>query len=200
MNDLWIIGERFVEEIYNTFTGMKIEAQSSRMPIPYTFDNYNVSCHFASSTSLITDVLARYVNAVITALNETNKLPRVIIFIPDMDLIDFIDFNDAGTRFVFGEAINWIISQILRAIESKKDHLRIRVGPVTAGEPKIIWIKAISRFFASTDNLIQINKFNGMLEDHLADRANHFIMDVSQVMHDHNLYTVHNALNAYGKQ
>ena len=118
-----------------------------------------------------------------------------------MDIINFVDFQNAGTRFVFNGAITWIISQMARAIESKKDHLlRIRAGAVVANEPKMIWVKALSRVFSSTAELKQVNKFNLMLENVLANKSDHFIMDINQVLQDHNLYSLQNNLNEYGKK
>ena len=123
------------------------------------------------------------------------------MIMPDEDILRFIDFDRSGTRFVFGGGITFVISQITRAIDAKKDNLlRRRAGAVIANEPKVIWVKAIKKAFCTSNERFQINKFNVMLEDILADRENHFILDASDVLHSESLFSTNGALNGYGKK
>ena len=117
-----------------------------------------------------------------------------------MDLINFIDYTKKGTRFIFREAIEWIVAQIIRVIDAKKDNLLRRcAGAVIANEPKIIWMKAIRHVHLPSFQLKLINKFNNMLEDVLADNELHHIMDISESLQDRNLFMHNMELNHYGK-
>ena len=200
-NDLWLIGDDFMGQTYYMLDKLKRDAVTSRSPIPYIFEYYNVKAFYVAEDHLIKDVLARFVNALILALNDISKISRLVIVIPDEDIIQHVDFTASGTRFVLGAAITWVVSQMSRAVEAKKDNLlRRRAGAVIANEPKMIWIKALKKAHSSSDDRAQINKFNSMLEDILADSAGHYLMDVSDAMHGLELFTLQNDLNTYSMQ
>ena len=121
--------------------------------------------------------------------------------VPDKDIINFVNFSASGTRFVLGGAISWLITNINRMLEAKKDALlRKRAGAVIASELKLIWTKTVKKAFHSADQRVQINKFNLMLEDTLADHNSCYLMDVDGVLHNDSLYTVHNTLNSHGQK
>ena len=112
LNDLWLVGDAFLQNNYYIFPGIRDKARSSRQPIPYIFEYYNVKCFYMATDVLITDVLVKLVNSLILALNDTLKLPRIILVVPDTDIIDFVNFSASGTRFVFSAAITWIVTQM----------------------------------------------------------------------------------------
>ena len=115
VNDLWIIGDQFVNDVYYILSGMKQKAISSKKgKLPYIFEYYNVSCFTPNPNTILTDVLARMVNCLIKALNDAVKIPCLILVIPDEDIMTFIDYpgDGSGSKFVFGGAITWIVNQM----------------------------------------------------------------------------------------
>ena len=88
--------------------------------------------------------MARIVNCFINALNDNMKLPRLVVIIPDHDILNYIYHYTSGISLICGSAIDWITSQVDRAVEIRKDYLRVRsIGAVSANEPKFLWIRAL---------------------------------------------------------
>ena len=155
---------------YHIFPELKREAVHNRQKVPYIYEYYNVSCFTSAPDALVLDILARFVNCLIKALNDMSKLPRFIVVVPETDILQFVNFSQQGTRYVCREAISWIVAQMARAIDAKKDQLlRKKAGAVIANEPKIVWVKAVKNMNLDTQSIKQINKFNSMLEDVLAE-------------------------------
>ena len=162
------------------------------------YDYYNLSCVVPKPKSLVRDVLTRYVNCVVKALNDCTKLPRAIIIIPDDDILKFIDHNSDGIEKVVNTVINWINNNMIRAIECKREDLRSRKsGAVVSYEPKIIWVHMINRL-AGTSGLSSLrSKYNETLENQLSTKNNHFFMKVIAAMMDKNLFDSSNKLNHF---
>ena len=111
LNDLWIVGDQFLQRNYHMFPSMRDEARISRQPIPYCFEYFNVSSLYAKPQSLVKDMLAKFQGALVSGLNNTSKLPRILVVVPDEDILKFVNFATLGTRFVLGAAISWIVTQ-----------------------------------------------------------------------------------------
>ena len=148
INDLWIVGDVFVNKNYYMLPQMKNEAKLARRQVPYIYDYFNVSCFTPNPDSIVRNVLSRFVNCVTKALNENVKLPRLILVISDGDIIQFvrkIADTDHVELFV-DSALKWIINQMTRAIDTAKDNIqRHKPGAVLSYEPKIIWIKMMDK-------------------------------------------------------
>ena len=88
-----------------------------------------------------------------------------------------------------------------KAVEVKRDYLlHKKAGAVTKNEPKIIWIKMISRYGRQFDKtLSHKGKFNRILEDLLADFSSHYVMDVNVAVNDSAYFAQNNKLNADGR-
>ena len=199
LNDFWIIGDDFVMQNYHHFQDIRRAAQVDRQPIPYIYEYY-VLCFTTAPDALVTDILTQFVNALVFALNDTLKLPCIILVIPGKDIIKYVDFDESGTRFMHGGALAWIITQMVRFIDAKKDNLLHRkAGAVVVHKPKIIWVKTLRKLDTPLASLAVINKFNGMLEDILVDRESHFIMDVDAALHDPAFFNIYNEMNNHGK-
>ena len=204
--DAWIIGDEFVHEIYHALQQMNTESRVAKTSPPYLYDMYNVRCFTANPLSEIKNVATRLVNTLIKALNGSEKLPRIILIAPDWDLIRFINHDGAAAEIIFKEVINWIITNMKCAMESKKDFLlKKKAGAVAEGEPKTIWIKMINRFGNELHTTLSIKalsnkgKFNRVLEDALADQSGHYVMDVNVAVNEGCYFTVDSQLNAAGR-
>ena len=125
----------------------------------------------------------------------------MLIFVPDWDLVKSIGFYKTGAKRTFDAVIKWILRNVDRAIQSKKDSLsRKKPGAVIHSEPKIVWLKMIERVGGEYDQALTVRyTFNAALEDQLADRRRHYIIDVGKIMANPNLFSARNALNDDGK-
>ena len=164
VNDLWIIGDKFVNDNYHALSKMKTEANIARRPGPYIFDYFHVSCFTPNPQSLVKDVLARFVNCLIKALNDATKLPRIIIIIPDDDILCFINFVTYGIKQVCRSAISYVSTQMTRALETKKEQLiRRKPGSIIASEPKLIWVNMMDKIDVDDEVLALRSKYNSAL-------------------------------------
>ena len=188
---------------------MKHEMKSARQPTLYIYEYFNIFCITPNPDSLVKNVLAKFMNCIIKALNDSVKLPRIILFIPDLDIIRYIcrtvtvldaDLSDLHL-FVEG-ALNWIINQVAWAIDAAKDNLqRRKPGAILSYEPKMVWVKMMDRIGTGSrsKSLALRNIFNTTLGDKLSGRTGHFIIDIDQAMDDASFFDADNHLNEYGR-
>ena len=187
MKDLWVIGDKFLLDIYGELSRIRADAIISKEPVPYVHDFYNVQFFTANPLSEITNIMTRMVNSLVKALNEVKVLPRIILVIPDDNILHQVGKLNPSTDalIVIEKAVNWMLTQMERAISSKKEYLRKRKpGAVTSGEPKVIWVKMLKRYNAC-NNLMQIrNMFNDTVEKCMLDKSAHYIIDICEKLSD----------------
>ena len=88
---------------------------------------------------------------------------------------------------------------MVRATDAKKDDLkRKKPGSVIPTEPKFIWVKMLNRVNGRSDFLALRSKFNDVLEEVLAQKDQHYIIDLVQVMADHSYFDMNNFINGEG--
>ena len=202
MKDLWFIGDAFLQENFYGLSKMKSEAHLQKRAIPYVYDFYNVSCYTAKPDSAIKVVLTRIVNSFVKALNDTLRVPSVVLMMIDDDILKEISasHDDHGIKVIIKGALTWILNQISRAVEAKIDFLeRRKPGAVTANEPKIIWTSMMNRMRGRSRVLAHRSKYNDVLIEVLAQRKNHFIIDINENMADISFFDAKNKLNSYGR-
>ena len=180
---------------------MHIKAREAKSALPYMFDYYNVMPFYENPLSQNRNALSCIFNSFMSAINDKKSLllPRMIILIPDWYILHFINHYSYGVSMMSGKCIDWLLNNMERVIEAKKDHLHCRrVGAVMPNEPKIIWIKMINRSNKQKIPAVR-NKFNHALEDLLADRRYHYILDLGKMVEDARNFTYNNLLNARGQ-
>ena len=164
----------------------------------YIQREYNIDCFTSNPLSSETNVAVKLVNALIKALNkkECTKLPHIIVFVPDWDLVKFAQYYKPGAQKLFDKLLKWIMIQSECAIDVKKDGLaRKKPGSVLPMEPKIIWPKMIERVGGEYDKALTVHyRFNAALEDQLASRSRHYIINVGKKIAEPNYFTPRNQL------
>ena len=181
----------------------------------FIYQEYNVRCFTSNPKSTTKSVPARMVNCLIKALNDMNEieldandnpkdntkfLPRIIVIVPDWDIMKYLDHDSFGVEEVFGEPLTWMVEKMIEAIEDKKKAMyKLRPGSLTPGEPKFIWIKAIRRFIGYDRTMTVRNRFNKILEALLAKKKHHYIMDVDPKINNADYFLQTNQLNGEGR-
>ena len=201
MNDLWIIGDAFLNRNYHTLSEIKREAERARKQIPYIFDYYNIQCFTPNPKSLVSEVLAKFVNCLVKALNQTLKLPKLVVVIPDDDILRYVFEDTEECKRLTKTAIRWVVNQMIRAVDAKKDNMsRRKPGAVMAKEPKFIWIKMFDRI-SSRERLYDYREmYNECLETLLAEKEEHYILDVNVHLQESGLFDSGDCLNAHGRK
>ena len=116
--DLWIIGDKFLNEIYHALPAIKLAAKEADEKTPYIYNQFNIKCYTSKPQSGNSSIPARLVNCMIKAMNELEKLPRIILIIPDWDILKFLDFNMYGIEELCNSVLHWIITNIKRAMDA----------------------------------------------------------------------------------
>ena len=93
---------------------------------------------FFGTPSMGDSTLRRILNAIIFALNEYEHLPQIIAIILDDDLIRKITYEGNDLEQVYKTELIWLMKNITRAIEAKKEYCPIKAK--IAGQPHILWI------------------------------------------------------------
>ena len=197
--DVWLLGDEFLQSIFHELQDMKIEAKASNVDIPFLYEAFNVK-YLHTKTLASSDVPARIMNGLVNGMKEYVRLPKYLIVILDDELITHINHFDTGFRVMSGGLINWMANNIIRAIEfRKKDLLRIRVGAVSVGDPKVIWTKLMSHNKGYDRVMTVKTKYNNTLDDILSQKSGHLIMDFAKAMEHPGLYTEKNSLTQDGR-
>ena len=194
------MGDKFVNEVYHALPSLNAEARKTNENPPYMYDFYNVRCFTSNPASLTTSVAAWLVNCLIKALNENDVLPRIIMVIPDWDFLQSLEQVSFGILVVADAAITWMIDNMVKAVELKKDLLfQEKTGALMPGEPKFVWLKMIKRLRGYNKVLAVRNKFNWALEHALTKKKYHYIIDANGCITDSELFTYSNELKGAGR-
>ena len=206
LNDLWIIGDVFVNKNYYMLPQMKNEARHHRRQSLYIYDYFNVFFYAPNPLPHVNNALARVVNSYIKALNDAVKLPRIVL-VPDSDILRFARrqaedmANNANNANMFIEgALKWVMNQLSRATEAKKDEIqRRKPEAVLSYEPKMLWVKMMDCLNGSNKTIRLRSEYNEVSEEMIANKPGHFIIDVNQAMLDVLYFDASNKINDYGR-
>ena len=60
--DLWIVGDKFIDQIFHRLQELKQEAKEAQGPMPYMYDYYEIKCYTEDKLSTNDCVPSRIVN------------------------------------------------------------------------------------------------------------------------------------------
>ena len=149
----------------------------------------------------IRNPFARLYNQLVKALNEEELLPKLVVYLPEKVLIEYIDFFGFGISSILDMTIGWMVTQFNRSIDARFQRLaEIKMGYVREGEPKLIWMKIINS--PTHDKALAIrSKFNAMLEEKLSGIKGNYIMDVdAELANQRNFFDRLGNLNEHSKE
>ena len=185
LKDCWIIGDLFVSQVFHTLPSRNVQNRLAHKKSLFLYDNFTVKCFSTNPLSKIKEAPARLVNSLAHAINENRYLPRLILILPDWDMIKHIGQVTYGIYEILERLIKWVINTMIRMVDTRKDDLSHHFsGAVAFSEPKFIWFKMINRINVQDRALAVRGKFNRALENILADKHQHYIMDVSGKIND----------------
>ena len=81
-------------------------------------------------------------------------------------------------------SVGWLTKYLDRAISTRKTDMYLKKpGSTMAEEPKVIWVKMLSKPVQQASKLEYFrNKFNFILEDKLSSLKHSHIMDISRII------------------
>ena len=162
---------------------MQTKARDKEMDVPYVYAYYNVMCYAEGPLEHNRSIISRMANTITRSLNEKDrKMPRLMLIIPDLDILKAINHFGFGVSHIIGRDLEWLMNAIDQDIDSKKDALRKRrPGALLSGEPKLVWFAipnrpTVRREFQQHMMLAAREKFNKTLGELCAKRSNHYIV------------------------
>ena len=178
--DLWIIGDDFVNKIFHPLPALQTENHLAKRQELYIYEQFNMKCFTANPLSSVRNIGTRLVNAYIEALNDYDKLPRFVLVIPNNDVSNSFHVKKDCHEFrvLTQSLLQWILTAMARATQSKKDMLLSRKpGVVTASEPKVIWVSALNR-----NNDTKMERFNKILNTELLNKKQHYLINIDKFL------------------
>ena len=106
LKDVWLLGDEFLHDAMKELSTMMKTAKKKQKPAPYIYQMYNITGYFASFG---TRGPLNIINPLIDALNENEHLPKLIIVVPDKDLI--ANTKHFNSTYVMGKIMHYIIKQ-----------------------------------------------------------------------------------------
>ena len=202
------MGDDFLHKIFKTFIDMKADASDGKRTMPYIYDYYHLSYFMENPLSSQRNTMANIYNSLICTLNmktdltKNYQLPRFIIVIPEADILKHINYFSYGISTIIGKCLNWIITEMERVVDARKDELRRKnPGAVAPNEPKIIWVAMMNRPHISYNDMMSVcTKYNKILRDLLAIERNHYFLDFSNKMQQPANFLPSNRITARGKE
>ena len=152
--------------------------------MPYFYKQYNISYYWRSAQGEGDNSMAHITNRLIDACHENKTLPRLIIILPDGDILNKIAYFDFGASRIIGDCLTWMVNQISAIIEDRKAKMKlIREGSTVGTEPKLVWVKMMSK---PTSDPIQAlkQKYNEILEETLASQKLNYILEIDGLKKD----------------
>ena len=116
----------------------------------YSFKTYEV-IEFLSSKykSSNPSPASRLINNIVYGFNRHRQLPKLIILVPDDDIVKNIKSSEA-MMITIGMVSEWITREVLRAVESDKEMLPDKCKCATT--PQIMWIAPPTHKYFGTSN------------------------------------------------
>ena len=156
MDKIWIFRDIFILNTFNRYFHLQPEGEF------YMKKHFQVSSFMSDkSNSLDTNMLSRYQNLLVGVITEQVILPKVIVIVPDDDLINYVNHPKPGLAKILGKVINWLMREYEKILQVQKDFL-----PVKAKKDHflyMIWSEApYHDNFMDIDNEMR-DKFNSCL-------------------------------------
>ena len=183
-------------------TQLLTDAKRDNHEVPYVFDYYNVkpfTTHPDKVEKSEVPTPARIVNSLVKALNESPKIPRFIVVVPDWDILKYINHFTYGVEKLSRRNLRWMINNMIRAVDDRKEKLhKILPGSIVHSEPRFIWVKMLQRMKSYEKILTVRGKYNSTLELALANERFHYIIDPNPILRDPDYFDRDNNLNSEG--
>ena len=181
INKLWFIGDEFGYKSFETHFLKRTMTGS------YIKENFDVTGFMNGKyISNNPSMMSRLKNALATAINEQAILPRLIVVVPDDDLIKLFHGFKEGLSKAMGKIIDNIMTSHERSLTVYKDYLDDKSK--TNELPHVLWIQPpMHENFA---NNFERNKFGSCLERMASFHANVSAFQLKKIWNgaDSNLY------------
>ena len=175
IDKLWIIGDDFVSRNLQQYY-LDTKPDSS-----YVRNNFEVSGFYNNSFALNRSVSSRIQNAVVTAFNQQNLLPKIIVIILEDNLINNITKEESieVTNLVYTRVIKNLAVKIRRLIAEFKEKLPPKAN--RASWPKVIWITPVTHDDMRKSEKKRRRMFTEAMRQEIECQDNMVALDLKQI-------------------
>ena len=135
VEELWVLGDEFVAR-----SGHVLETKDDS----YATTNFEVraigSSIITSNKPLIQDSLTRIRNTLVKGLRRYNTVPKIIVIVPEDDIIKAINRTNQYQDIFYSDAIEWLMSEFRLIIQEFRRLMPARAKKGRAGWPHYLWV------------------------------------------------------------
>ena len=167
---IWIMGDEFA---YNTLQQhYKNLKQDDGTPTTYAYLNFEVRAYLTSQHTMNTrNILSRLRNGLVTALNEHAVLPKVIVMVPDDDIINQVkDDPNTNLSFYYERLMSGLCNLLNKSVDCYKDMIPLKAKRETI--PHFLWIAPPQHCYFSEDNKSRREIFSNAVNVAVAAQKN----------------------------
>ena len=128
---MWVIGDDFVHGTFTQHVTKNTEVQF------FMKEHFNVK-ELSSNTLHGGNILNRIYNCIIRGINVQILLPKLIVIVPDSDMIKNISYDAFGLSRIYGICADYIIKCIHHLITNHKSSLPAKCSRFKY--PTVLWI------------------------------------------------------------
>ena len=155
---MWVFGDNFG---FNTYEKYYHQRSMEKYPY-YAKERYDVSGFFNNSiNSKDRSVLGRMRNLLTSALSDRPLLPKLIILVPDDDLIRVIKAKSTYLEDTFTRVLRWLMKEYECIVLTHKEFMPVKSKRENV--PFFIWIEA--PFHTNFNDNERRRMFNNVLQE-----------------------------------
>ena len=175
---IWFCGDDFGHQTFNDYCLNRMDDFHG-----YAKDNFEVIGFMSdSATSDDLTLISRLRNILVEAITKQVLLPKIIVFVPDDDIIVFLNYVEYGISKCLGRIVDWIMREHNRIIESYKEYLPLKAKKYSY--PQLIWIKALTH--DNFNNNLMLQKFNYALSTQAQNHEHTWALQLKKIWDPHN--------------
>ena len=175
---IWFCGDDFGHQTFNDYYLNRMDDFRG-----YAKDNFEVIGFMSdSATSDDLTLISRLRNILVEAITKQVLLPKIIVFVPDDDIIVFLNYAEYGIFKCLGRIVNWIMREHNRIIESYKEYLPLKAKKYSYTQ--LHWIQAPTH--DNFNNNLMQQKFNYALSTQAQNHEHTWALQLKKVWDPHN--------------
>ena len=162
LDELGFVGDNFVAGTFRPFF-KNVKTSTTTQSDFYCNDHFEVFAFCDSKySSNNVNYISRLCNTFAAAVSKRVRLPACVVFIFEDDLIESVGYKDNGVSCIYGNLLNWLISDVKAIVADQKKKLPKKA--IKNEMPVIYWSSLpLHTGFPNKDYVMRV-KFNNCLE------------------------------------
>ena len=180
-DSVWFIGDDFADQTLGPYYIDRSDGFKA-----YARDLFEVCAFTKEPDGKVRDTISRFRNGLVDGINQEFLLPKIVVIVPDDDIINYLNYAETGVSKSIGRVLDWIMREHNRIIQSYKELLPMKAKK--SNYPQIVWIHAPTH--DNFKNNIMRMKFNSAIDSTILFHENTWSLQLKKVWdpHSHSLF------------